>query len=41
MTYNEFEQRLYNCDTILEIVQICIEHPDLAKQYIERQELLK
>lgn len=41
MTYNEFEQRLYNCDTILEIVQICIEYPDLAKQYIERQELLK
>ena len=41
MTYNEFERQLYNCDTIEEIVQLCMENPQLAKVYLERQEMLK
>lgn len=41
MTYNAFEQQLYNCDTIEEIVQLCMEYPQLAKEYLERQKILK
>jgi hypothetical protein len=41
MTYNAFEQQLYNCDTIEEIVQLCMEYPQLAKEYLERQKMLR
>lgn len=37
MTYNAFEQQLYNCDTIQEIVQLCVDNPQLSKEYLERQ----
>ena len=38
MTYNAFNRtQLYNCDTIEEIVQLCMEYPQLAKEYLERQ----
>lgn len=40
MTYNEFERELYNCDTILEIVRLCVENNVFAKNFVERQDWL-
>lgn len=41
MTYNEFERKLYNCDTILETVRLCVTNNELAKNFIEKQGWLK
>lgn len=34
MTYSEFEQRLYNCGRISDVVKMCVEHPRLAKKFV-------
>lgn len=41
MTYNEFERQLYNCDTILEIVRLCVANNELAKKFVGRQDWLR
>ena len=40
MTYIEFERKLYKCDTILEIVRLCVENNEFAKKFVGRQEWL-
>ena len=37
MTYNEFEQRLYNCETLEEIVQLCVDNPQWAMEFTIRR----
>ena len=41
MTYIEFERKLYKCDTILEIVQLCVDNNEFAKKFVERQDWLR
>lgn len=41
MTYNEFERKLYNCQTILEIVRLCVDNNELSKEFVERQDWLR
>lgn len=41
MTYSEFERELYNCQTILEIVRLCVENNELAKKFVGRKEWLR
>lgn len=41
MTYNEFERKLYNCDTIIEIVQLCVDNNEFAKKFVWRQDWLR
>jgi hypothetical protein len=40
MTYNEFKQKLYNCQTALEIVRLCVENYEIARKYVEEQDWL-
>ena len=40
MTYYEFERELYKCDTILEIVRLCVENNALSRKFVERQDWL-
>lgn len=40
MPYNEFKRKLYNCDTTLEIVQLCVANNEFAKKYVEEQDWL-
>lgn len=40
MTYNEFERQLYNCQTALEIVRLCVENYEIARKYVEEQDWL-
>ena len=40
MTYNEFEQRVYNCYSTEEVIKLCVKHPDLAKEFVERHNKL-
>jgi hypothetical protein len=37
MIYNEFEQRLYNCETLEEIVQLCVDNPLWARVFTRRR----
>lgn len=41
MTYSEFERKLYNCQTILEIVRLCVENNEFAKKFAGRQDWLR
>lgn len=41
MSYNEFEQKLYNCGTILEIVRLCVENNEFAKKFVGRQDWIR
>jgi hypothetical protein len=40
-TYREFEQKIRNCDTNLEIVRLCVDNNDFAKRFVERQDWLR
>ena len=41
MTYIEFARKLYKCDTILEIVRLCVENNEFAKKFVGRQDWLR
>lgn len=41
MTYSEFERKLYKCDTILEIVRLCVDNNEFAKKFVGRQDWIK
>ena len=41
MTYNEFERKLYNCRTPLDVVRLCVDNNQLAKKFVEKQVWLK
>lgn len=41
MTYSEFERKLYKCDTLLEIVRLCVENNEVAKKFVGRQDWLR
>lgn len=41
MTYNEFERKLYNCQTLLDVVRLCVYNNELSKKFVERQDWLR
>ena len=33
MTYNEFEQRIYNGECIEDVIELCVKYPELAREF--------
>lgn len=40
-TYREFEQKIRNCDTNLEIVRLCVDNYFFAKEFIAKEDWIK